>query len=80
MSITDIQNLYLEFLNNFTPSLRPVISIGLAVLLVYSIFKVIKKDWIFLIALIILLPGSKTILQSVWQGIVEFVKFLLNTK
>ena len=80
MSLIELQSLYLQFLNNFPPSLQPVISIGLAVLIIYSIFKVLKKDWIFLIALIILLPGSKTILQSVWQGIVVFIKFLLNTK
>jgi hypothetical protein len=80
MSLAELQSLYLQFLNNFPPSLQPVISIGLAVLIIYSIFKVLKKDWIFLIALVILLPGSKPILQSVWQGIVVFVKFLLNTK
>jgi hypothetical protein len=80
MSLSDIQSLYLQFLNNFPVTLRPLISIGLAVLIVYSIFKVIKKDWIFLIALVILLPASQPILQNVWQGIVEFIKFLLNTK
>ena len=80
MSLVDIQNLYLEFLKNFPVNLQPVISIALAVLIVYSIFKVIKKDWIFLIALIILLPASKPILVSVWQGVVVFIKFLLNIK
>ena len=55
MPLADIQNTYLEFLKNFPPSVQPVISIGLAVLIIYSIFKVLKKDWIFLIALIILL-------------------------
>lgn len=78
--MTDIQNLYLEFLKNFPVNTQPLISVGLAVLIIYSVFKVIKKDWIFLIALVILLPGSKTILQSVWQGIITLVKFLLNTK
>jgi hypothetical protein len=80
MSIIEAQTLYLQFLNNFPVNLRPVISIGIAVLIVYSIFKVLKKDWIFLIALIILLPASQPILQSVWEGIVVFIKFLLNTK
>jgi hypothetical protein len=80
MSIAEIQNLYLQFLTNFPVTLRPLISIGIAVLIVYSIFKVVKKDWIFLIALVILLPASQPILQSVWQGIVAFIKFLLNTK
>lgn len=75
-----IQQLYVEFLKNFPTSLQPVISIGLAVLLVYSIFKILKKDFIFLIALVVLLPASVPILKNVWQGVVIFIKFLLNTK
>ena len=80
MSLADIQSTYLEFLKNFPPGVQPVISIGLAVLIVYSIFKVIKKDWIFLIALIILLPASQPILKNIWDTVVVFIKFLLNTK
>jgi len=80
MNLQQIQSLYLEFLNNFPPSLQPVISIGLAILIIYSIFKVLKKDWIFLIALLLLLPASKPILQSVWETVLAFIKFLLNTK
>ena len=78
--MSEIQNLYLQFLNNFPEHLRPVVSIVLAVLIVYSVFKVVKKDFVFLIVLIVLLPGSVEILKSVWQGIVMFVKFLLNIK
>ena len=78
--MSQIQNLYLQFLSNFPLSLRPIISIGLAVLVIYSIFKVIKKDFIWIVVLIIVLPGSLPILQSIWQGVVTFVKFLLNTK
>ena len=74
----EIQNLYREFLNNFPENLQPIISIGLAVLLVYAIFKVIKKDFIFIIALVVLLPASVPIIKSVWQGVVGFIKFLLN--
>ena len=75
-----IQTLYLAFLANFPANLRPVISIGLAIFLVYAIFKVIKKDFIFLIALVILLPASVPILKSVWEGIVAFLNFLLHNK
>ncbi len=74
----EIQNLYLEFLNNFPTELQPIISIGLAVLIIYSIFKVVKKDFIFIVVLIVLLPGSIPILKSIWEGIVNFVKFLLD--
>lgn len=75
-----LQTLYLQFLSNFPVNTRPVISIALAVFLVYSIFKVVKKDFIFIIALLILLPTSVPMLQNIWQGAVAFIKFLLNTK
>jgi hypothetical protein len=78
--MSEIQNLYLLFLGNFPETLRPIISLGLALLVVYSVFKVIKKDFIYIIALVILLPASVPILKSVWQGLVAFVKFLLNIK
>ncbi|MCL5666898.1 MAG: hypothetical protein M1383_03950 [Patescibacteria group bacterium] len=75
-----IQNIYLQLLENFPAELRPVISIGLAILLIYSAFKVVKKDFIYIIALVILLPASKPILLSVWQGMANLVEFLLHTK
>jgi len=78
--MNQIQNLYLQFLTNFPVNLRPIISIGLAVLIVYSIFKVIKQDFLWIIVLVILLPGSWPILNTIWQGAVTFIKFLLNTK
>ena len=78
--MSEIQNLYLQFLSNFPGTLRPIISLGLALLVVYSVFKVIKKDFVYIIALVILLPASVPILKSVWEGVIAFVKFLLNTK
>lgn len=76
----DLQNLYLEFLANFPANFRPFVSMALAVLVVYSIFKVIKKDFVYIIVLIVLLPGSVPILKSVWQGILTAVQFLVHTK
>ncbi len=78
--MNEIQNLYLQFLANFPVGLRPLISIGLAVLVIYSIFKVIKKDFLWIIVLIIILPGSLPILKNIWEGVLAFVKFLLNLK
>ena len=75
-----LQSLYVQFLANFPVNTRPVISIALAIFLVYSIFKVVKKDFIFIIVLLVLLPTSVPMLQNVWQGVVAFIKFLLNTK
>ncbi len=78
--MSQIQQLYLDFLKNFPAGLQPLISIALAVLIVYSIFKIIKKDFIWIIVVVVLLPGSVPILKSVWSGIVAVIKFLLHTK
>lgn len=76
--LSQIQDIYLTFLSGFPGSVRPIISIGLAVLIVFSVFKILKKQFIFLILLIILLPASVPILKSIWQGVVSLVKFLLG--
>ncbi len=80
MNLSQIQNLYLEFLNNFPSELRPIISLAVAILVVFAIFKVIKKDWVYIVVLLVLLPGSVPFLKSIWEGVVTFVKFLLHTK
>lgn len=78
--MNEIQSLYIQFLSNFPAGTRPIVSVALAVFLVYSLIKVIKKDFIFIIALVVLLPASVPILKSVWEGVVALVKFLLSTK
>jgi hypothetical protein len=69
----------LQFLNNFPVHLRPFISLALALALVYSVFRVVKKDFLYIIVLILILPGSIPILKNIWQGVLAFIKFLVNT-
>ena len=77
-SLASIENLYTQFLNRFPAQYQPYISIVMVILFAYAIFRVVKKDWIFIIALVILLPSSVPILKSVWAGVVSFGQFLLN--
>jgi len=73
-----IFNLYETFLSIFPANYHGIISVILAILLVYSIFKVLQKEFIWLIVLIILLPASIPILINIWEAIVEMLKFLIN--
>ena len=75
-----IQDLYTNFLKLFPQALHPIISILIVVVIVYALAQVIKKDFIYLIVLIVLLPASVPILKSVGQGIVDLLKFFLHTK
>ena len=76
----EIQNLYAQFLNIFPASLHPFISIALAVFLVYSLIQVVRKDFIYIIVLVVLLPASIPILKGVGESVVQLIKFLLNYK
>ena len=52
----------------------------LAALLVYGIYKVIRRQFIYLILLVILLPASVPILRNIWQALLEILKFLVGDK
>ena len=73
-----LQGLYAQFLSYFPAFLHPVISVIVAVLLVYSIFQTLKRNFIFLIVLVVLLPASIPVLKSVFNILVGVVKFLLG--
>ena len=76
----DAQNLYIQFLNRFPTSYQPLISFGVGVLLIYTVYRIIRRDFIFLIVLVIFIPASIPVLKSVWSILVGVVKYLLNYK
>ena len=53
-----IFKIYTQFLNYFPTSLHPIVSFLLAILLVYGIIKVIQKEFVYIIVLVVLLPAS----------------------
>ncbi len=73
-----LQGIYQQFLSYFPGFLHPIISIVIAILLVYSIFQTLKRNFIFLIVLVVLLPASIPILKSVVDILISFIKFLLG--
>ena len=73
-----IQALYVQFLNNFPLQYQPLVSIVLAILIIYSVFRIIKRDFIFIIALAILFPASIPVMKSIWFGIIATLNYLFG--
>ncbi|HEX5430226.1 MAG TPA: hypothetical protein VFX17_04085 [Patescibacteria group bacterium] len=73
-----IISIYNQFLSYFPKNSHALVSLVLAVLIVYAIYKVIKHNFIYLLLLVVLLPASQPILKNVWQGAVDLVKYLLT--
>lgn len=76
--MTELFDIYQQFLNFFPESAHGFVSLGLAVLIAYAIYKIVKKNFIFIILLIVLLPASIPILSNIWQSLTNLIKFLLT--
>lgn len=72
--------LYNQFLSNFPPNLHGIVSLALAALIIVAIYKIIRKDFIFIILLIVLLPASIPILKNIYDSLVNIIKFLLTKR
>jgi hypothetical protein len=78
--MNEIFSIYDQFLNYFPPNLHGVVSIALAVLIVIAVVKIIKKDFIYIVLLVVLLPASWPILKTIWESIANIIKFLLTKR
>ena len=73
-------SIYNQFLSYFPASFRGIVSLGLAVLIAVAIFKVLKRQFIYIVLLVVLLPASVPILKNIWESLVNIFKFLLTKK
>ena len=73
-----LQQIYDSFLVAFPEPLRPYISLAVGVCLVVAIVQVLRKEFIWLIVLIILLPESVPILKGVATTLLAFLQYLFG--
>lgn len=71
-------DLYYQFLAYFPSSWHGGVSFILALVIVYAAYKVIKRNFVYIILLVLLLPQSVPILKTIWQSGYEIVRFLLK--
>lgn len=79
-SLDFFYSLYRQFLDFFPRQTHGLISLFLAGLLAMGIYKVLKKQLVYLILLIILLPASIPILKNIWEELLKVIKFLLTRR
>lgn len=75
-----VYSIYEQFLSYFPEKTHGLISLFLAILLVIGIYKVLRKQFIYLVLLVLLLPASVPILKNIWQQLLEIFRFLLSKK
>lgn len=75
-----IFGIYNQFLSYFPANLHGLISLMLAILIVVAVFRIIKKDFVYIILLVVLLPASWPILKNIWDSLSNIIKFLLTKR
>lgn len=80
MSVDSVFNLFNQFLGIFPTEVQGLISIVLAIAIVVAIIKVLQRDFIYLILLVVLLPASIPVLKNVWDILVSVVMFLVGKR
>ncbi len=80
ITLNSVLSIYDQFLSNFPESVHGIISLVLAGFLVLGIYKVLRKQLVYLILLVVLLPASVPILKNIWEQILTLVKFLLSQR
>jgi hypothetical protein len=77
MFLTDLLTVYQSFLAIFPGWLQPIVSLVIAILLVYAVIQTLRRNLIWIILLIILLPASVPVFQSLWHAIITILDFLI---
>ena len=76
--MSEIYTAYNQILSYFPMPLHGLVSLALALLLIYAVYKVVKSDFIFIILLVVLLPASVQIFNNIWTSLVSFIVYLLG--
>ena len=78
--LVDIQAIYLKVLSNFPTEIQPFVSLILGIVLVVAVLQVLKKNFIWLIVIIVLLPASLSILRGITNLLIAVLKYLFGIK
>lgn len=73
-----IFRLYDRFLQLFPPESHSVVSVFTAVFLILSLYKLARKNALWLILLTVFVPVSVPILKKIWDGILEVLRYLMS--
>ena len=78
MSLYDqIISIYEHFIGIFPINIQWIISLIIFVFIILAVIDLVKRNFVFLLLLILLIPASIPLLKSIFQGLIAFLQKLL---
>ncbi len=76
--LTDLFSFYDRFLSLFPQGVHSFISFAVGVLILYAIFQILKREFIWLIVLVVLLPASVPILKQLGSVLLSLLRYVFG--
>lgn len=76
--MNQLQEIYNTFITAFPAAWQPYIAFAAGVCLVVAVIQAIRKEFIWIVVLIVLLPASIPILKGTALTLLAFIKFLFG--
>lgn len=76
--LNEIKIMYAHVLTNLPAEAQPFVSLILGVVVVVAVLQILKKNLIWLIVLVVLLPASISILRGITELLIKLLKFLFG--
>jgi hypothetical protein len=69
---------YDTFIGNFPPQYQGIISLGLLAVIIITLFQLVRKNLLWLILLVVLVPASLPIFSRIGTGLIDFLKYIVS--
>jgi len=69
---------YYQLIAYIPAPLQGVVSFALAILIIYAVYRVVKRNFWYLLLLVILLPQAIPILKTLWGSVYNIITFLMK--
>ncbi len=68
------------FLNKFPHQYHTLISIAILTLFIVLLYNLLKRNFIWILLLVILVPASIPIVSKIYSGILEIIRYLAGVR
>lgn len=69
---------YDVFITNFPLQYQGIVSLGLLAVIIIALYQLIKKNLLWIVLLVVLVPASLPILSNIGTGLLEFLKYIVS--
>lgn len=69
---------YDTFISNFPAQYQGIISLGLLAVIIITVFQLVRRNLLWLVLLVVLVPATLPILSNIGTSLLDFLKYIVG--